>query len=150
MMKKFILTMAAVCVACISQVSAQEYQWGIGVRGAVNSSGLSVKYNMDPVNTVEAIFAFQHGFNIFALYERNVPVIDRGFHFIYGFGANMGEWKHKGEDEFTVGFNAIVGLEYKFPNAPLAVSVDYKPILNVTGNSGLKPLDFGLTLKAAF
>lgn len=149
-MKRIILVLAVVCAACITKVQAQEYQWAIGARGAVNSPGISVKYNFDPDNSLEAIFGFRHGFNVFALYERNVPVISRGFYFYYGLGGNIGSWKKGGDDKFTVGVDAIVGLEYVIPGAPIALSIDYKPILNVVGHTGFRATDFGFTAKFVF
>lgn len=149
-MKKIILILAVVCAAGIVKVQAQEYQLAVGARGAGNSSGISVKYNFDPDNSVEAILGFQHGFNVFALYERNVPVIGRGFYFYYGLGGNVGSWKDDGEDDLTIGVDAIVGLEYVIPNAPIALSIDYKPILNITGHTGFQATDFGFTAKFIF
>lgn len=62
-------------------LSAQNYQCAVGVRGGVTATGLSVRYHFDPVNTLEGMLDFAQGFNIYALYERTIPVIGEGFEF---------------------------------------------------------------------
>ena len=129
---------------------AQDYNWAIGVRGGVTATGLSVKYNFDPANSIEALVDFVQGVNVYALYERNMPVITSGFHFYYGGGVNLGGWEKHGDTKFTAGINGIVGLEYKIASIPLAFSVDYKPCLNFAGHTGFHAADFGLGIKVAF
>lgn len=148
-MKKRLLLWALLSFTAATRLDAQDYNWGIGVRGGIVTSSVSVKYNFDPVSSFEGMVDFAKGFNIIALYERNLPVIGEGFRFYYGFGANIGSW-HKYRDEFTLGIDGIVGLEYKIPSVPLAFSVDYKPFLNLVGHTKFHADDFGLTVKVAF
>ncbi len=147
-MKK-IIVLLFVMVLASAKLSAQDYNWAIGVRGGVTMSGLSVKYNFDPANSIEGMLDFAQGFNIVALYERHIPVITNGFRFYYGAGANLGAWHHH-DDKFTLGIDGIVGLEYKISSIPLAFSLDYKPFLNFIGHTGFHAADFGLTIKVAF
>lgn len=132
--------------AGVGQLCAQEYNWAVGVRGGVTTSGISVKHNFDPANSLEGIVDFRHGFNVYGLYQRNIPVIGEGFNFFYGAGANIGSWA----DKFTIGIDGIVGLEYKIQPIPLAVSLDYKPNLNLTGHTGFHAADVALTLRVTF
>jgi len=74
----------------VTGLSAQNYQCAVGVRGGVTATGLSVRYHFDPVNALEGMLDFAQGFNIYALYERTIPVIGEGFEFYYGAGANLG------------------------------------------------------------
>lgn len=133
-----------------AKVQAQDYEWAIGVRGATHSSGVSVKHNFDPANSLEVIAAFDRGFNVFALYQYNIPVIADGFNFYYGAGGNAGSWKKHNDRKFTVGIDGVVGLEYKIRSIPLAFSADYKPCVNLTGHTGFFGDDFGFTMKVAF
>ena len=122
-MKKFLLVFSLLCATSALSVKAQDYNWAIGVRGGETATGITVKHHFDPANGLEGIIDFAKGVNVYALYERHIPVITNGFH---------------------------LGLEYKIPKIPLAVSVDYKPCLNFAGYTGFRALDFGLGVKVAF
>lgn len=130
--------------------AAQDYNWAIGVRGGVTATGLTVKHNFDPANSVEAIVDLVKGVNVYALYERNMPVITTGFNFYYGGGVNLGGWEKHGDNKFTAGINGVIGLEYKIQSIPLALSIDYKPNVNFCGASGFHGADFGLGIKVTF
>lgn len=148
-MKKGIVLLFALLLSSAT-LFAQDYNWAVGVRGGITTSGLTVKHNFDPANTVEGVIDFARGFNVIALYERNVPVITDGFRLYYGAGMNLGSWDKHAHSKFTMGFDAIVGLEYKLYSIPLAFSVDYKPCLNFVGNTGFHAADFGLGVKFTF
>lgn len=150
MMKKLLIALSALFLLAATELSAQNYNWAIGVRGGVTATGISVRHNFDPANSIEGILDFMQGFNVYALYERNIPVIQQGFSFYYGAGVNLGSWDHRHENKFTFGINGIVGLEYKIESVPLAFSLDYKPNLNVIGKTGFHAADFGLGIKVAF
>lgn len=144
--------LAAWLLAVTVVVSAQEYGIGIGLRGGMMSSGIGVRCNFDPVNAMDALLSFQFGPNLFLLYERNLPVIEKGFTFYYGGGVNVGLWEQDRPLEFTAGINAVVGLEYKIKGVPLAVALDYKPILNFVGatSPAFTAWDAGICLRAVF
>lgn len=149
-MKKLAVFLFVMILASSVKVSAQDYTWAIGVRGGFTTSGITGKYNFSPSNGIEGMIDFAKGFNVTALYERNIPVISRGFNFFYGAGVNMGSWKRFDENKFTMGVSGIVGLEYKISSIPLAFSVDYKPFVNFIGHTGLRAMDFGVSAKVAF
>ena len=115
----------------------------------MTASGITVRHNFDPSNSIEAIIDFAQGFNLYALYERNIPVIQEGFNFYYGAGANIGAWGHR-HSEFAFGIDGVIGLEYKIPSIPLAFSLDYKPNLNLIEKTKFHALDFGLGVKVTF
>ena len=151
-MKKFLM-MAALLVATFT-VSAQDYNWAVGIRSyGISGAALTGKMNMGS-NAIEAGIsgAFNNGVGfaaVDAVYEWQEPVICEGFHLYYGAGAYV----NLGTGLFDLGAEAVVGLEYRIPiNFPLAVSLDYRPALNVIGNSGINPnfWNFGLGLKYCF
>lgn len=133
-----------------TRVVAQDYNWAIGLRGGETTSGITAKYNFDATNSLEAMVGVLHGVNVVGLYERNVPVIGDGFNCYYGVGGNIGNWRRNKSNQFTMGVDLIVGLEYKLRNVPLAFSVDYKPVANFVGHTGIYALDFGLGMKVTF
>lgn len=123
-MKKF-LVMAALMVATLS-VSAQDYEWAVGLRGG-GFSGLTAKKNMG-ANAIEAGLSFGGGgINVEGTYQWQQPVIGEGFHLYYGAGAFVGLG-----GSISLGAEGVVGLEYRLPiDFPLAVSLDYRPGLYI-------------------
>lgn len=150
-MKKVLLGLIA-AVFYLSTVSAQDYNWAIGARLGGETSGLSVKYNLDGVNALEGVLSipYRGGFNVLGMYERNIPVIAPGFNFYYGGGAHLGSWKRDHKSEFVLGVDGIVGLEYKISEVPLAISLDYKPALNIISHTRFYLGDVALGIKVTF
>ncbi|MDR2936182.1 MAG: hypothetical protein LBU80_02420, partial [Rikenellaceae bacterium] len=78
----------------------------------------------------------------------------------YGAGANLGGWRSDAyydatgnrhyDYPFTLGIDGMIGLEYKVPEVPLSVGVDYKPCFNLFGEAGFKWYDFGLSVRVLF
>ena len=125
-MKKF-LVMAALMVATLS-VSAQDYNWAAGVRLG-GFSGITAKKNLG-ANALEfgASWGLGNYLTVDGVYEWQQPVITDGFHLYYGAGAYVGLFANS----FCLGAEAVVGLEYRLPiNFPLAISLDYRPGLNI-------------------
>lgn len=148
-MKKLFCVVLALTVGTAA-VRAQNYNWGIGLRGGLIAAGLDAKVNFDPRNALEMILAVNEGVCFYGLYERQVPVIARGFNFYYGAGAHAGTWGWGNDNDFTFGVDAVVGLEYSIKEAPITFAVDYKPCFNFTGKTGFKGQDFGLSVRYTF
>lgn len=145
MMKKF-LVMAALMVATLS-VSAQDYNWAVGVRGG-GFSGVTVKKNTGN-NAIEAGISFYGGgLAVDAVYEWQQPVIGEGFHLYYGVGA----YTNMIANYFGLGAEGVVGLEYRLPiDFPLAISLDYRPGINLIGGAvGFWGGNFGFGVKYCF
>ena len=131
-MKKIAVLLTILSLTAVTGLSAQNYNWAIGVRGGVTASGITVRHNFDPVNSIEGMLDFAQGFNVYALYERNVPVIASGFNFYYGAGGNIGAVVLH-VCIFSFGIYWIFGLEFKVASIPLECSLDFIPNLNVIG-----------------
>lgn len=146
MKKVGILLIAAFAIAA-SAAQAQDYRWAVGIRAASYTTGLTVKRTFG-ANAIEGmlVFPYDSGFNFGLIYERRIPVISDGFGFYYGGGMHIGSWDH----DFNVGIDAIVGLEYKLRKAPVAFSVDYKPMYDFAKDSKFRPWSFGLGAKFVF
>ncbi len=149
-MKKGIMIFLVLTLSAMT-VCAQDYLWGIGIRAGGAATGVNAKLNLDPANALEGTLALVNGINFHGLYERHVPVIADGFRFYYGAGANIGAWKtEEDKEEFTLGIDGVIGLEYLVPTVPLALAVDYKPIVNLTGKAGFIGYDFGFAIRVIF
>ncbi len=146
-MKKLLGLLAFLAVT-ITTTNAQNYDWAIGTRIGGTMSGVSVKHFISPLDAVEAIIAipYKNGFNLTGLYQRHISVIQEGFQFYYGAGAHIGALN----DKFLLGIDGVIGLEYKVPTIPLALSIDYKPMLDVVSDTKFRLDDFGLGIKVAF
>lgn len=149
-MKKKIVALFALLVAMFStNAMAQDYSLAVGVRGGGEMSGLTVKYNLNSVNSIEGIVNFMNGVNLTGLYEFNTPILD-ALDFYYGAGASVGAWDTVDGSSFSVGIDGVIGIEYVIPKIPLALSLDYKPFFNIIGDTGFRAADLGLGVKVTF
>lgn len=143
------------------------YTTGIGLRAGGYSSGLTVKHFLSGKNNVafEGLLTREYaarGGRLTLLLEKHMPVSDiKGLQFYYGAGGHVGSYNgryyfadrryygRKGKDHYNVyyvedrnyvafGADLILGLEYKLPDLPFVVGVDYKPFFEVfDGATGL-------------
>ena len=135
-MKKFLLILAA--AACLGftaqQAKAQSYNKAIGL-GIGSSLSLNYKQFISPTSAIEGGFSYSFVSNspmVWAVYEYHVSIVDN-FNFYFGGGLNLGAYNVKHNTRFALGIDPIVGIEYKFNRAPIALAFDYKPEFNVTG-----------------
>ena len=143
-MKKF-FAIAALMVATLT-VSAQDYDWAVGLRGG-GFSGLTGKMNKGETAIEAGLSLYGNGLAIDAVYEWQKPVINEDFHLYYGAGA----YTNIAGQYFGLGAEAVVGLEYRLPiNFPLAVSLDYRPGINLLGGVHFWGGNFGLGVKYCF
>ncbi|MCD7971006.1 MAG: hypothetical protein LUF87_11720 [Alistipes sp.] len=146
-MKKCIFTLTLLLFTVLA-AGAQNYKWAGGVRFGGATGGVTVKHKFDSANALEGILAFpwKDGFTATALYERHLPIIGEGFEFYYGLGAHLGSWEHR----FSLGVDAVVGLEFRVPALPLAFSLDYKPAFNIVRKTKFYMADIALGAKYIF
>lgn len=133
--------------------SAQPYNTGIGLRLGGISSGITVKHFVNSNSALEGIVSFRsHSFFITGLYERHQSFPNaEGLSWFFGGGAHIGFFddhhyehfyhthhKHKDDDIFddgdsdiSFGADFILGLDYKFKNAPVDIALDVKPFVDI-------------------
>lgn len=125
------------CVA--QQASAQDYRFAIGVRlsnatPTLNNS-ITGKYFITDRSAVEGLVSFGSRFGIGGLLEIYKPFNVQGLSWFYGGGAYVGF-----ENSNTyLGPTGILGIDYKFPNVPLNLSVDWKPELDIIPDINFVP-----------
>ena len=151
MMRK-LLTLALFLVASSSFLTAraQDYKVGVGVRLSnatpTLSNAITVKYNMTQQHSLEGILSFGSRFGIGGLYEINRVTTVSGLNWFYGGGAYVGF-----EDGDTyLGPTGIIGLDYKFPNIPLNISLDWKPELDFIPTINFVPDAFAFSARFTF
>lgn len=147
-MKKIIALTACVLLFAGTAFS-QNYSKAIGVRFGGYNGAIAYKQHLKQGNGFEVMvnLFWNAGFSATGLYEWSMPVINKDFNLYYGAGAHLGMYGNM----FLAGIDGIVGLEYKIPNVPLAVSLDYKPSINfVPSFSSSSFYDFAFGLKYTF
>jgi len=126
-----------------SQMKAQDYNTGIGLRGGP-ASGLTIKHFLDGKKAVEGIFDSRwHGFSITGLYEIHAQAFNtERLNWYYGIGGHIGfydtkykEWGDHTDNYTVIGIDGILGIEYNFKEIPFNIGVDWKPSFNVFGYS---------------
>jgi hypothetical protein len=134
-----------------NSVSAQDYKVAIGVRfssaSPTLSNSVSVKYFLDESNAVEGLVSFGNRFGIGGLYERHQLIGGTpAFKWFYGGGGYVGFQ----DGQTWLGPTGVIGLDYKFQNAPLNLSIDWKPELDIVPSINFVPDAFALTARFTF
>lgn len=137
-----------------------DYRAAIGIR-AGETSGVTFKFRTGGSSNIELLAGiWSDWLNLTALYEKNVPAFNvNGLKWYYGAGGhigfatgtyNEGRLYSRGE-EFALGIDGVVGLEYKIPPIPFAVSIDIKPLVEIYRNGDLwLGIDPGIGVKFTF
>jgi hypothetical protein len=142
-MKKLLFSSSIlVCILLLSErSSAQSYQTAVGLKFGGYENGISVKYFSTPDIALEGELGFRaHGVVITGLYEIHQEAFGvKELKFYYGAGAHLGAegsgvyQTYDGSNEtynqshILLGVDGVLGLEYKIPNSPIAVSLDLNP-----------------------
>ncbi|MDN3668857.1 hypothetical protein QWY93_05905 [Echinicola jeungdonensis] len=160
MLKKAIIAVFALMVIVLcNEAEAQTYRTGVGLRAGV-TNGLTVKHFLERDDAIEGILHTRwRGLLITGLYEkhRNVREI-RGLRWFYGGGLHLGSWGRDSDHPFgnpdrdytIFGIDGIIGLDYKFVDAPVNLSLDYKPAFNLSGYSGWWGDEIALSIRFTF
>ena len=153
----------------------QDYNTGIGVRLGGLTSGLTVKHFVNPTSAIEGILGFGYrSFVITGLYEKhNYISTAPGLKWLYGLGAHIGFFRYggyyyrvkynygngnhgyvyyveyPGNTATVAGVDFILGMDYKFRNAPFNVGLDIKPFFDFY-NGPYGYFDGALSIRFAF
>ena len=134
-----------------NRLSAQDYKLAVGLRFSTAAptlnNGISVKYFIDSSNAVEGLLSFGSRVGIGGLYEKYQLIGGTpAFTWFYGGGAYVGF--ENGQTWF--GPTGVVGLDYKFSSAPVDLSLDWKPELDIVPSINFVPDAFGLSARFVF
>ncbi len=150
-MKRILASLAIILVLVMSanHIQAQEYKMAVGVRlssgQATVNNAISFRYFMNPDKALEAMAGFDPG-AVGLLYEVFKPLGNApGFQWFFGGG---GYAAFKGHN--VLGGQGIIGLDYKFQQIPLNLSLDWKPELNLVDNVNFEAASVGLAVRFTF
>lgn len=146
-MKKIVLFFSMLFILAISsEMKAQDYNSSLGLRFGYPLS-ISFKTFLTESNALElnagyrgysGIYSY---FTVGALYEIHKPLSDvQGLSWYYGFGASVQFFTYDNDYFFNedngsvgLGISGVIGLDYKFPNAPINLSLDFVPTFRLGG-----------------
>ncbi|MDH5413707.1 MAG: hypothetical protein OEW87_06185 [Flavobacteriaceae bacterium] len=154
-MKKLIFT-AMLIIGSLYHTSAQDIsEHAIGIRTGDNDGfGYAISYQrkIKDINRIEVDLGFRDNKNFDAwkltgLYHW-VWNIDGGFNWYAGFGAGIGTYNNKfnnDDDGLFVNADGNIGIEYNF-EIPLLISIDFRPEFGIINDFGDNDLDLDIAL----
>jgi hypothetical protein len=162
-MKKLILSTLVVICITITASAQSNYKTGIGIRGGGYENGLTIKHFTNSSTAIEGIIGFRPGVVVITgLYEKHaVAFSEPSVNWYYGAGAHIGSinggryYRGYGKDRYyndnvlLLGADGILGLEWKIPQIPFALSVDLHPRLELARGPFLD-LEAAATLRYTF
>lgn len=160
-MKKIaFLVFAFSATVSVNTSSAQDYKTAIGVRlssaAAMVNNSVSIKHFISEKVAIEGLLSFGDPLSIGALAEFHKPLNAGGLTYFYGGGGYLGFVKtfntntQKTSTDPNFGAQGVIGLDYKFNNVPLNISLDWKPELNIVSDINFEPAAIGFTARFTF
>ena len=154
-MKK--IAIAILIIVSIPAAHAQApYNRAIGVKFPGGFSITYKKFVSDRHNFEAQFTSWKEGFRAAGLYEINFFSFDKvpELSWFVGPGAHIGFWKAAYEKTYDsqvdIGIDGIIGLDYKFKNVPINVSVDWEPAVTLVGSAGFTPVFGGIAVRYTF
>lgn len=150
-MKKLLLLVAVAAISFTTKAQSDNssYKNAIGVRLGSSvpaiKSGITYKHFLNKA-AIEGILSFGDGFAICGLYEIHKPLSTENLQWLIGFGGYVGI----NNSNTNVGGAGIIGLDYKFSNIPLNLTVDWKPELNLVSKVGFEASGVGFSARFTF
>lgn len=141
----------------IFNLNGQDYQTAVGLR-AGPEVGITAKHYITSISAIEGIVHFRYeGINFAAIYEinnDNAFAIER-LNWYYGAGGHIGfydndPWEDNSSSTVVIGADGIIGIEYNISEAPLNVSLDWKPVINLIGHQGFVGDNGALSIRYYF
>ena len=117
-----------------------------------DGAGISLKTFLDSKNALEFIGFFNgNGTRITGLYEIHGDLnTESNLKWYIGPGAHVGFYKIADEHKAYVGVDGVVGLDYKFKNLPLNLSLDWQPSFEFGSGRGFSGDWGGLGIRYTF
>lgn len=162
MKKLFYAILLTGSILTVGSVNAQNsgYKTALGVRlsssNAMINNSVSVKHFLNDKMAIEGLLSFGDPLAIGALVELHQPMTASGLTWYYGGGAYIGFLKkvntttQKTTTDPNFGAQGVIGLDYKFNNIPLNLSLDWKPELNIVTDINFEPAAIGFTARFTF
>lgn len=159
-MKKILLLCLTAGVIILSNTKANAqstYKNAIGGRFG-EANGITFKTFLSNQAALDVILNFQSRknysyFRLTGLYEVHKPIQNAaGLRYYYGAGGSLGSVKYKYVDESNLyaSIDGVLGLDYKFDDLPINVSVDWKPAIEIVPDTEFDARGLGLSVRFTF
>lgn len=144
-------------LAMHSTSKAQGYDNAIGGRfGAAN--GLTFKTTLGDNKMIDIIANFRSTdeykyFRLTGLYEIYNPINNApGLNWYYGIGGSIGSAKYRptNSSDLYLSADGVLGLDYKFADAPINLSLDWKPAIELAPNTNFDGSGVAISLRFTF
>lgn len=131
--------------------SATDYNSAFGLRLGY-PLGLTFKTFTSQHSAVEFLAGYWYGgVNVTGLYEYHGDISGApGLKWFVGGGLDFSYWNNYSYSGPAFAIDLIGGLDYKFNNAPLNVSLDWKPAFYVAGERGFRGTGAAVSLRYTF
>jgi hypothetical protein len=149
----FVLLFTTTIIAAHAQAP---YNRALGLKVPGGFSLTYKKFVSDTRNLEGQVTVWHKGFRAAGLYEFNFFTFDKvpELAWFVGPGAHLGFWKSEFKDSYgsqiDLGVDGIIGLDYKFKDAPINVSVDWQPAVTLIGSAGFTPVFGGVAIRYTF
>ncbi len=151
-MRKVLVLLTAFVVVVSSKLVAQkssginssEYFTAVGLK--FYPTAITVKHfiSLDKKAVEFLGYFYDEGARITGLYEIHDNLIDiRGLQWYVGPGAHIALYNHKHMGFTSVGIDGVIGIDYKINTAPLNLSLDYQPSIQLTKYYGDRYTSWG-------
>jgi outer membrane protein W len=137
-----------------------DYKTALGVRlsssTAMQNNSISIKHFINDKTAIEGLFTFGDPLALGLLVEFHKPLAPAGLRYFYGAGGYIAFIKtvntatQKTSTDPNIGAQGIIGLDYKFNNIPLNISLDWKPELNIVTDINFEPAAIGFSARFTF
>jgi hypothetical protein len=133
------------------------YKNALGIKpNAVNA--ISYKHFFTEKKVLEGLFYLTDAdIRLTGLYEKYHRLGLKGLKFYYGAGAHIGFWSEFWKAMYpnrpggaAIGPDGIIGLDFKITGAPINISIDWQPSLNITGYKKFEVIRGGVGLRYTF
>jgi hypothetical protein len=132
--------------------NSYSYSTALGVK-VWDGAGISLKLLGHNDRAGEFIgYFYRYGFRLTGLYEFNHNISDvRGLKWYIGPGAHLGFYNdHYAFRGTYIGIDGVIGLDYKFGNAPINMSIDWQPAFEFGDGLGFNGSWGGLGIRYTF
>ncbi|MBS1620894.1 MAG: hypothetical protein JSS80_04590 [Bacteroidetes bacterium] len=155
-MKKFIILMSLTCSVFLAQaqsksINSSTYKTALGVK-IWNGGGISLKHFFTENHAGELFgYFWNQGIRFTGLYEIHGAISGAtGLQWYIGPGAHIGFYDTKHGNGSYIGIDGVLGLDYKFSNAPINMSIDWQPTFEFGEGRGFYGNWGGLGIRYTF
>jgi len=128
---------------------SQDYKTGLGIRLSPNFNCIDVKHFFGEKIAIEGmlnVVPSQAVVVVLAEFSNAFPS-QPGLSWYWGLGGAV---RFPDEGSFVISADGILGLEYTFSGAPINLSLDWKPAVEIINGNRSYPAGFGLAVRFVF